>query len=564
MSTTALSPESLKLTALLDEALDVFFKQNPIEGGLLDYPKYRDEIFDMTNQDQFVSDFNRISGELDALDQSALCEQERDLIVLTKCIIHSSVLETRLYTRKDMPCSHMIGTIASLWMMMDHLSPFKTGKDIENFRSRLLKISPRMDQVIDGFRLGIKSGITLPARSIDLIIESCDAYAGEDPAENPWNLSKQALAAGHPEDYFIDAIRTSVIPAHNKFKAFLRDEYRAHARKNDGLHGIPGSADIYASYIEYNTDSKVSAEELHATGVKLVARIAKEMEDTIAKIGFKGTIKEFNAELSNKETYPQLYIDSTAEVIPRYQEIVEIINAKMPQFFSKFPKQKCLIEAVPPHMQGNAPEAMYFPGTKEKPGRFMINLRLYENRPTCGMRALTVHEAVPGHHHQVSLALEREVPHDICKIVHSTAWSEGWGLYCETLGSEMGMYEDPFHYYGRLQLEIHRAVRLVVDTGLHAYGWSIEKVKETMAAYLPISDAALESEAVRYASLPGQALAYKVGEIRLHEMRKLATDKLGNAFDVREFHDLLMSQGDAPLPYFQTKVEKWIAQKMEA
>ncbi|KAJ3159212.1 hypothetical protein HDU86_001815 [Geranomyces michiganensis] len=560
------SSPSATLTAILDGLVDATFKENPVEGSLLNYPKYKDEIFNRNNKAVFMAELVRFSGELDALDVSALSDSQKDLVVLAKIFVQHTTLGCQIEVLDDMPCSHMIGPIPQLWMGLTHQSPLSTAQDIENFRARLTKVAARWDQVIDGFRKGIKSGVTLPLRSIDLLIKSCDGFIQDDDAiaKNPWNVEEKVVAAGLPATYLLDAIRSSVIPAHRKLQTFLRDEYRQHARKHDGLYGLPGGEQLYDNFLEYHTDGcGFTADEIHAIGLKEVARIAREMEATMAKIGFQGTIKDFNAALNDRKTFPQLYLASEEDVIPRYQSLLRLIDAKMPQYFSVFPNEPCDIQAVPKHQEDSVPEAMYFPGNHDKPGKFMINLALSKDEPTTGMLATALHEANPGHHHQLSISLERKVDHDIRKLVWSTCWGEGWGLYSEFLGIEMGLYSDPLDYFGRLQLDMHRALRLVVDTGLHHLGWSIEKVIETMAEYLPTSHKGLESEAVRYASMPGQACAYKLGEIQIRRMRARATEKLGDRFDLRAFHDLLMSRGSAPMGYFELAVDAWIVKQLE-
>ncbi|KAJ3184653.1 hypothetical protein HDU87_004056 [Geranomyces variabilis] len=565
---TAASPSSppTALTAILDALVDAVFKENPVEGSLLNYPKYKDEIFDRTNKAVYLADTERLAGELDALDTSALSDSQKELIVVAKIFVKHSRMCCQVEDLEDMPCSHMAGPIPALWMCLTHQSALTTAKDIENFRSRLTKVASRWDQVIDGFRRGINSGVTLPLRSIDLLIKACNGYIQDDDAvaKNPWNVEAQVVAAGLPATYLLDAIRTSVIPGHRKLQAFLRDEYRQHARKHDGLYGLPGGEKLYRDYLEYHTDSSgFSADEIHAIGLEEVARIASEMEATMAKIGFRGTIKEFNAALKDRTKFPQLYLASADDVIPRYQALLRIIDAKMPEYFSIFPAVPCDIQAVPEHQQGSVPGAMYFPGNHDKPGKFLVNLALCKDEPTTDMLATALHEANPGHHHQLSISLECKVDHDIRKLVWSTCFGEGWGLYSEFLGVEMGLYSDPLDYIGRLQLDMHRALRLVVDTGLHHLGWSIEQVIDTMAEYLPTSRKGLESEAVRYAAMPGQACAYKIGEIQIRRMRARATDKLGDRFDLRAFHDLLMSRGSAPMGYFELAVDAWIEKQSE-
>ncbi|KAJ3002972.1 hypothetical protein HKX48_002014, partial [Thoreauomyces humboldtii] len=527
---------SERLTATLDELLDVFFKEHPTSGSMIDYPKYRDEIFDLSNQPAFFAAMAGLTQELGVLTQSdLLSDEEKDLIVLAKGFVGKAVLSARIDSRQDMPCSHMMGCIPQLWMGLVHGSAFKTKTDVENFRLRLDKIAPRMEQVIAGFRQGIQSGYTLPLRSIDSLIESCGRFIteDEDASTHPWNVVEKVTAVGLSSHFLLDSIRTSVVPAHRGFRKFLQEEYRPHARTRDGIYGLPGSAEMYRGCIEYHTDSSgLSPDELHQMGLKEVARIRREMDETIREVGFLGSIKEFNVALRDRKRYPELFLESEADIIPRYREIVETVNEKMPELFNKLPKATVIMEPVPEHQKRSVPDAMYFPGNRDTPGKFLVNLELCKDAPTNDMVATALHEANPGHHHQWSRALEREVDHNVRRMIFSTAWAEGWGLYSEFLGKEMGMYHDPFDYFGRLQLDMLRSLRLVVDTGLHHLGWSIEKVKETMAEYIPGSPQASDAEVLRYATMPGQAMSYKIGEMAIRKLRERATTRLGDRFDV--------------------------------
>ncbi|KAJ3279157.1 hypothetical protein HK104_001698 [Borealophlyctis nickersoniae] len=565
MPDNAISEPSRKLQAIMDEAADLLIRSDPVAGvAMFSYPKYHDEIFDVAGRAELWDRLRVLLRDLEALEAEAgeqgLDEKEKTDLFLAKWTIESNAKSSDLYGG-EIPASHLLGGVSLEARNLLAYTQLATKEELTNYAARLSKFLPRFKSTIDAFRVGIQKGITLPVESINLMIASCSQQIVENPADSPLNLKDKVVALGEKEDYLHKVIAESVVPAYRALKEFLETEYKKNARKHAGIYGLPNYEKVYEDAIYVSTGLSYKAEELHQIGLDEVARISKQMEEAKRRAGFEGTLPEFRKALNDKERFPQLFIESREEVIPRYRALLEVIDKKMPALFTRFPKFKSKIEAVPAHSEPGAPLAYYQPGTATTPGTFYANLALHGTKPAHQMMAITLHECNPGHHHQISLAFESASAHLIRKLCFPIAYLEGWGLYSEYLGEEMGMYEDALDWFGRLELEMHRALRLVVDTGLHAKGWDVEKGVEVMAEHLSLPRNAIESEVVRYAVWPGQALAYKVGEMKILSLRRSAEQRLGDAFDVRSFHDRIMEAGNVPLSLLEKVVEQWVRER---
>ncbi|KAL2917885.1 hypothetical protein HK105_202758 [Polyrhizophydium stewartii] len=561
-SVKAQFPEYFEFRAVMDQLFDMSLKQSPVDAPSFGVDPYPDEIFNSSISvfEERLADLKRHLASLHAIDAAKLTAKEREDLEQVASNITALIAFTSCH-QLEIPASHMWGGFASFHMSILPYQSLESVKDAENYKKRLLKCPERFGHCVDGFRIGIKKGVTLPVQSIDLLIKLCSNMIVEDPAESVFHKSfkDKIVAVGLPEDFLLDTIRTSLVPAYKTIKEFLETEYKPHARANAGIYGLPDYERVYSDLIKFNTTTDYTADELHQKGLEEVARIRKRMEAIKDKV-FDGTLKEFLVALKDKERFPQLFFaDPEKDAVPHYEALIERIDKKMPQFFNKFPKFKCAVKAVPKEAEASAPIAYYMPGTADKPGAFFTNILQSKESPNHTAMALTLHEAIPGHHHQVSLALELPMPHDYFKTIFYTAFDEGWGLYAEYLGEEMGMYDTDFDLFGRLEMEMFRALRLVVDTGLHTKGWTIEKCVEYMQDNLSMSDDEVLSEVKRYAVIPGQALAYKVGEIKIREIRKKAEDALGDKFDIRAFHDVVIDHGSVRLDVLEKNVDEWIA-----
>ncbi|KAL2919709.1 hypothetical protein HK105_200623 [Polyrhizophydium stewartii] len=555
-------PEYFEMRSIMDEYMEADHSSNPVFGPVYGIFTLQDDIFNVSREfkSKLTQTFESLLARANAIDASKLTVKERDELELVKGTLGENILESTTYSRA-IPCSHKWGAFVGFDQILESYHAIKTAEDAENLEKRLLKCPERFNHALDCFREGIAKGITLPAESISLMIGRVDACVVEDPAESSFHklFKDKIVAVGLPEDFLLDTIRESVVPAYKAVKEFLETEYKPHARANAGIFGLPDHERVYNDLIFLHTTVRYTADELHQKGLEEVARIRKRMEAIKDKV-FDGTLKEFFVALKDKERFPQLYFaNAEEEAVPAYKAMIERIDKKMPQYFNKFPKFPCDVKPVPKEAESSSAPAYYRPGTAEKPGAFFTNILLAKDSPQNSAMALVLHEAIPGHHHQVSLALEMPVTHNFFKTVFHTGYIEGWGLYAEYLGEEMGMYDTDFDLLGRLEMEMFRALRLVVDTGLHAKGWTIEKCVEYMQDNLSMSEISIVTEVKRYSTNPGQALAYKVGEIKILEVRKKAEDALGDKFDIRAFHDVVIDHGSVRLDTLEKNVDEWVA-----
>ncbi|KAJ3015608.1 UNVERIFIED_CONTAM: hypothetical protein HDU68_012645 [Siphonaria sp. JEL0065] len=578
-TSTATSAYTVSVKSLLDKFVDLQFQESPTACIMFGVRKYEDRrVFSLSKEDALAARERLVDLQTEV---KAFLEQAGDALSAKEAADIAFLLETidMDLTARGIPGeqgyslelseNHMSSAFVYLEMTFMDYQREETAEDLRNCKTRLELVGPQFDYLIENLRNGIRRGVTLNKESIELFIKKLAGNAGpefssEDEAtefatKSVLNKAVKAKELLDDEHFFVPVIRDVIVPGFKKAKKFLEEEYAQHARKNAGIYGLPNYKEEYATAIFQNTTVRYTAEEVHQIGLAEVARIQALMEETKNKIGFEGTLYEFQTALQDKEKYPNLFYENPDDVLNDYNKIVHAAKAKMVDYFEKFPKFECVIEPIPAFLEEQAPLAMYQPGTPEKAGKFVFNRRLHKTKPSHQKTALCLHEANPGHHHQVSLAFENTDLHLANRMAFHTGYAEGWGLYSEYLGEEMGFYSDPFEYFGRLELEMWRAVRLVVDSGLHAKGWSIEESVDYMLSKVSISRAEAETEAKRYSVWPGQALAYKIGEIKIKDLRKYAESELGDKFDIKKFHSQIIDYGSVPLGTLETIVKKWVA-----
>ncbi len=455
------------------------------------------------------------------------------------------------------------GFYTSILQLHDLQAP-RTTKDYENYIARLGEVPRYFRENIANMRQGIADGFVLPAEvmpGISSVVAAAQFTNAEDSPfwvpfarfpESVPEADRARLAAGGRA-----AIEQQVIPAYADFKAFFEDEYRPAARKSIAATDLPDGKAYYADLVRYYTTLPgATAEEIHATGVAEVARIRTEMETIVRELGFSGSFEEFLAFLRSD---PQFYA-TTPEQILRYAAwITREIDGRMPEYFGRIPRAPYTVTPVPTALAPNYTAGRYNPGPLGAAGEYWVNTYSLGNRPLYALPALTLHEAAPGHHTQGALARELENVPAFRRNFYPHAFGEGWGLYSEYLGVEMGIYHTPYERFGRLTYEMWRAARLVVDTGMHAFGWSRERALEFLKANTALSEHEIRTEVDRYIAWPGQALAYKTGELRIKALRRRAEQELGVKFDIRAFHDAVLGQGGVTLPVLEKQVDAYIA-----
>lgn len=448
-------------------------------------------------------------------------------------------------------------------------SPFFTAADYESYVSRLEAYGNLNAQGIARSREAVARGFTQPCEPMEgledrlaqqIVQDPEDSsfwrpFAGERPAsigEEQWASLKARAEA---------ALTGTVMPAYEEFLTFYTEEYAPNCREGTpGILATEGGADYYAYQVRSYTTTDMTPEEVHQLGLSEVARIRAEMEEVAAKAGFESR----EAFIEHLRTDPQYYMTDEDEYLRYTQALAKHIDGFLPQLFGRLPRQPYTVAPIPAAQAPGNTTAYYEPGSLEvgKAGIYRLNLTELDQRPLWELPALGVHEAVPGHHLQIAIQQELDIHPLRSNGTFFTAFVEGWGLYSERLGIEMGLYDTPAKEMGRLSYEMWRACRLVVDTGLHAKGWSKQQAVDFMTDNTALSDANIDAEVNRYMTWPGQALAYKIGELKIRELRKRAEEALGPEFDLRAFHDTVLENGSIPLSVLDEHVDRWIASEL--
>lgn len=444
--------------------------------------------------------------------------------------------------------------------------PFETVQDYENFLRRIDGFEPWADQAITNMRQGIETGVVQPAILMERTIPQLEAHIVDEAADSLFYRPVAEFPDTVPEAErarlraaYEAAITGQLVPAYARLRDFLRDEYLPAARDSYGLYALPDGEAWYAHLIRQHTTTELSAEEIHQIGLDEVARIHEEMRAVMREVGFDGDLAAF---FEYMNTEPSFYFESREEMIAAHEALREKADAAAPRLFQRSPRAGYEIRAVEAFRERSAAKGSYQSPSADgsRPGVYYVNTWNPQARPRWDTEALFLHEAVPGHHFQRASNLELDGLPAFRRHGGVTAFAEGWGLYAESflVGEAMGFYEDPYQRFGQLNAELWRAIRLVVDTGIHAKGWSRQQVLDYMYANSASLETRAVSEAERFMAIPGQALAYKIGQLKIMELRARAEEALGPRFDVREFHAEVLGQGDLPLDVLEARIDAWI------
>lgn len=445
--------------------------------------------------------------------------------------------------------------------------PFETVADYENFLARADDFPAWVEQAIANMRLGMASGIVQPKILMERTIAQLDTLIVGDPADSlfhrPLENFPDSVAEADRQrlsDTYRAAIGDRLLPAYARLRGFIRDEYLPACRDSDGFGALPDGAAWYAYLARLHTTTDLGPLEIHAIGLAEVDRIHEAMRGIIAEVGFDGDLKAFFEHLN---TEPSFYFTTREEIIAAHEALRRKAYEGAPRLFKRIPRAEFEVRAVEEFREQSAAKGSYQRPSADfsRPGIFYANTWNPTTRPTWDTEALFLHEAVPGHHFQRSFNLELEDLPAFRRNGGVTAFAEGWGLYAESIpvGSALGFYTDPYQRFGELNSELWRAIRLVVDTGLHAKGWTRQQVLDYMYANSASLETRAVSEAERFMAIPGQALAYKMGQLRISELRRRAEQALGEDFDIREFHEQVLGQGDLPLDVLEAQIDAWIA-----
>jgi uncharacterized protein (DUF885 family) len=453
----------------------------------------------------------------------------------------------------------LFGLHTQVYTTVDRM-PARTVHDYENLLGRLHGIPAYVDQNIDILKESIASGLLQPRVVVDLVIKQVTAQAAQDQATTPLLIAFRHFPSNFPaeqqkklRDEAVNSYEKEFVPAWQELLAFLQTTYAPKARPGIGLSSLPGGREDYAILVRRLTTTNTSPEEIHKIGEAEVSRLEAEMLSVARETGFTGSLSEFDKKL---EATPEQHFRSKDEMLVFCRNVAMIIEPELPNQFKHIPVLLYGIRAIPEDReQATASNAQAAAPDGSVPGWFNLNAYQPEKQVRYDKESLVLHEAVPGHVFQGAVARSQQSLPEFRKFYGNSAYAEGWALYAEGLGGQLGLYRDPYSRYGRLASERFRAVRLVVDTGMHAMGWTREQAIEYVTAHAPEVSLA---EVDRYISWPGQALAYKMGQLKILELRKEAEQKLGSKFDVREFHDAVLRDGTLPLELLQEQVEKYI------
>ncbi|WP_026231665.1 DUF885 domain-containing protein [Neolewinella persica] len=554
-------------TDLLEEYYEMRLELYPLEATFIGDNRYNDQLPNSLTKEyknQVAAFFQGSLDELNAFDRSSLNPTERVSYDVLKweCDINLEGLEfsTELLPLDQFNGFHlMIGQLAS----GQSAQPFVTIEDYDNWLARLESFNAMLDTAVVNMDRGIQAGYVLPQSLTDKLLPQLEAMTRE-PLED--HLYYGPVLAMSDEISPVDQNRikadygtmvTRLIDRFRRVAAYVNDEYRPASRTSSGISEIPDGAAYYNHLIKLYTTTNMTADEIHQLGLKEVARLTSEMEQVKAQVGFTGDLKQFFDEVRVK---PELRpFTKPEEVIANFNAIHEKMKPQLAKLFDQTPKTSFEVRRTEAFREASA-SAEYNPGSQDgtRPGIFYVPIPDVETYNIFSDEDLFLHEAIPGHHYQVSLTQENEDLPDFRRSLWYSAYGEGWALYCESLGEELGLYDDPYQYFGMLSAEMHRAIRLVVDTGIHSKGWSREKAIQYSLDHEAESEASITAEIERYMAIPGQALSYKIGQLKISELRAKAETQMGDEFDIKEFHNLVLSPGCVPLAVLETMVVEWM------
>jgi len=543
----------------------------PLEATQNGQNEYNDqlalEMTDSYRKAQFDF-YDKYEKELAKIDESKLSDEEKNSYGIIKWEVELGK-ESLKYPTNLLPIQQFWGTYLTMAQFAGGTSaqPFKTEKDYENFLTRIENYAIWLDSAQAYMKKGIEKGIVLPKSLTVKVIPQFENMITTKAEENLFYTTIKTLPANFPAavkkdltERYAAAINEKLVPRFKKMAAFLKNEYLPAGRTTSGIGSYPFGKDLYAVYVKQWTTTEKTPEEIHEIGLKEVARLNSEMEKVKNQVGFKGTIKEFFEHVRNKKELKPF--KKPEEVIANFERIYAIVKPNVDKLFSLQPKTPFEIRRTEAFRENSA-SAEYNQGAADgsRPGIFYVPIPNVAEYNMYADEDLFLHEAIPGHHFQISLQQENTALPDFRKFNWFGAYGEGWALYTESLGKEMGLYKDPYQYFGMLGSEMHRAIRLVVDTGIHSKGWTREQAIKYSLDNEAESEAGIIAEIERYMAIPGQALSYKVGQLKIMELRKKAETKMGDKFDIKKFHEKILESGVMPLALLEKKIDNWIEGK---
>lgn len=542
-----------------------YLRNNPLTASATGVRSYDDQLgdFSLAAQDRQAKEATAFTARLDAISDASLSPADRVNKALLRRLLSEQV-EANGFGARTINLSILGSWFQSIAGLAD-VVPMRTRADYDSYLARLARFPALNADQLAIAAQAVKEGYVQPCVTLNGFDRTITGVIAATPEESrfyePFRKPKPGdMTAAQWSTAQVRAktlITGTLNPEYRRIETFYRGTYLPACRKTVGVSTMPEGAKYYAFAVRRETTTTLTPDAIHTIGLKEVARIRAEMETVAKKAGF-ATRAAFVAKLRSDPAY---YPKSANELMAAAALQAKTIDGKMPQLFATLPRLPYGVRAIPAETAEGTTTAYYMPGTPNAgiAGTYYVNTSKLDQRPLYELPALTAHEAVPGHHHQIALQQEIDLPPFRQYAAFFTAFTEGWGLYSERLGIEMGLYDTPAKDMGRLSYEMWRACRLVVDTGMHAKGWTKERAVAFMKDNTALSDANIDAEVNRYITNPGQALAYKLGELKIRELRARAEKALGDRFDVRGFHDAVLLQGSVPLDVLETQVDAWIA-----
>jgi uncharacterized protein (DUF885 family) len=552
-----------QFSALLTEQWDYVMRTNPEWASILGDKRFNDKSSDVSEKAVYadIEEQKRFLKRFEAIDTDGFTEQE----ALNKGLMVRNIrlqLEGSRFKEWEMPVTQFGGIHIDTPQLVSLLS-FETVKDYEDYITRLKNLAKQFDDTMDLMRKGVSDHLVPPKILLEQVAKQSATLANTKPEESPFlEPAKKFPASFSAEDKtrlqqkILAAVREQVTPAYVKFTKFVTEDYVAQGRTDPGVWALPEGDARYAFAVKQSTTTNRTPEEIHEIGLQEVARDKAAMLRVAQKLGFSD-LKSLNAAVSaNASLHPK----SRQELLDLYRKYIDQMWVKLPDLFGRLPKAKVEVLPVESYREKEASAAQYMDGTPDgkRPGHVMVNTGDYEKRTLLDVETTAYHEGVPGHHMQVSIAQELPSLPPFRQHAFYIAYGEGWALYSERLGEEVGFYQDPYSMFGHLQDDLLRAIRLVVDTGFHYKHWTRQQVVDYFHANSGIDEPEVQSETDRYIAWPAQALGYKMGQLKIIELRERARKELGEKFDIRKFHDEVLGGGALPLDVLEPRINAWI------
>jgi uncharacterized protein (DUF885 family) len=552
------------LNAIFSDYWEDRLKHDPEFASSIGDSRYNDQLSDYSVEayNDSLARGRAFLNRLGEVDTTGMSDQEQ----LSKEVLVRQLIENQEAARFkpwEMPVTQFEGLQIDLPQLVPQLT-FTSAKDYDDYIARLKKVPLAFQQTTDDMSIGMDDHREPPAYLMEKVLVQVNAIANEKPEDGPFALPVQKFPASVSAEQqarikqeLFAVIARQVAPAYLRFGKFLKSQYIPNGRSDPGLWALPDGEAYYRFLVKQSTTTDLTPAQIHQIGIDQVAQDEEQLLAIAKKLGF-ADVKALQAAAAAN---PKLYPASKEQLLNSYRGYLDQMRPKLPQLFGRLPKAPLVVMPVPAYAEKDQAAAYYSHGTADgsRPGTVFVNTYKCETRPLDEVEAIAYHEGLPGHHLQISIAQELTGVPDFRKYADYTAYTEGWGLYAERLGKDVGFYQDPYNDYGRLEADIWRAVRLVVDTGVHSQHWTRQQMVDYFHQHSSIAETDVQAEVDRYVAWPAQALGYKVGQLKFLELRARAQKALGERFDLRAFHDQVLDSGALPLDLLEQRIDTWIA-----